>query len=79
MSAKFTNKEIQNAICLLCSPQKQCPIFSESKRQLLIENHVPCIFRDMYKDYDENSVEVIAICKWLYSDNPSSDGYFDIK
>lgn len=79
MNNNFTNTEIQNAICLLCSPEKWCPIFSESKRQLLIKNHVPCIVRDISKDYDENSEEVIAICKWLYSDNPSSDGYFIFK
>lgn len=76
--SNFTYEEIQNAICLLCSPNKRCFYFSEEKKQQIIENHVPCIIQDMFKDYDENSEEVIAICKWLYSDNPSSDGYFDI-
>lgn len=74
----FTNEEIQNAICLLCSPNKRCTLFSEEKRQELIEYHIPCVIQDTTGDYDENSEEVIAICKWLYSDNPSSDGYFDI-
>lgn len=77
MKNEFTYEQIQNIICMLCSVDKSC-IFGKKGQEKIIKAGIPCIQTDNDVNIlDDDSEEVIATCKWLYSDNPSNDGYFE--
>lgn len=72
----FTEKQIQGVICMLCKATRghNTCILSDFDRSQIDDNELYCTFTtDEFGNFDKNSEEVLAVCKWLYTDDIFSD------
>lgn len=67
----FTEKQIQDVICLLCKAtwgHNTC-ILSDFDRSQIDDSKLFCTVTSEFGTFDKNSEEVLAICEWLNTDN----------